>query len=676
MKLHEIKNMVMILAMVMTSMVTRAFTGEVEIDGIRYNISTKEQKADAIGLANVSYSGAITIPSFVEYEGKMCYVNSVGGFSSSQGITSLKICDGIIELKENAFKDCVRLSTIDIPQSILYIGSYAFDNTKWYNDEPDGVVYLHHIVYKYKGEMPQDSEINIKEGTKVIAQGAFVNMSNLKAITFPSTLYVINSAAFMRCSSLQSIQLNNVLLGTAAFRACSNLKEVTLNHVELAQSTNNYDGCFSGCNNIEKVSINGPLAQDWFAGIPSLKTVFLGNDVRELSYRAFNGCVGIEQIEIPNGITTLYGFRDCTGLKEISVPESVKEIGDYTFSGCTNLSKVILPSGLHKIGSYSFSDCKSLKSLIIPNAVDTIGFTIGHTGYTFAGCDNLTTIVLPDHMHDLGRASLGWCSKLKSIIIPEGVSEIQEDLFCYCSNLESICIPSTVTNIKGSPFYGCEELTDIFCYSPTVPTCTSRTFDNAGAQYVTLHVPANAIDSYKVADYWKDFKEIVAIPDYDAKKCSTPVISYVNGQLRFACDTEGAHFVSDITDEDIKCSEENTINLTATYHISVYAIASGYVNSDIANATLCWIDKTPSMEGIANNVSTIRAMPVLIQNNGSTMTITGAEEGTSINIYDTTGKLVGSAKASSMATNVNTSLRCGDIGIVKIGEKAVKVLMK
>lgn len=114
------KQQLLLIMMMLLPIVSNAYTGEVEIDGIRYNISTREQTADAIGLANVNYSGAITIPSSLEYEGKICYVKSVGGFASSPGITSVKICEGIIEIKYNAFKDCRQLTAIDIDQSYMW----------------------------------------------------------------------------------------------------------------------------------------------------------------------------------------------------------------------------------------------------------------------------------------------------------------------------------------------------------------------------------------------------------------------------------------------------------------------------------------------------------------------------------------------------------------------------
>ena len=81
-------------------------------------------------------------------------------------------------------------------------------------------------------------------------------------------------------------------------------------------------------------------------------------------------------------------------------------------------------------------------------------------------------------------------------------------------------------------------------------------------------------------------------------KCATPTITYVNGMLTFTCETEGAVCHSTITDTDIKSYSCNEVNLTVTYHISVYAAKDDYEDSEVATGTLCWIDQQPSTEGI------------------------------------------------------------------------------
>ena len=198
--------------------------------------------------------------------------------------------------------------------------------------------------------------------------------------------------------------------------------------------------------------------------------------------------------------------------------------------------------------------------------------------------------------------------------------------------------------------------------------------------YTVLYVPKGTKAIYESADIWKNFWNIEEFSEDGIEeqntKCTKPIITYSNGILSFTCETEGATCQYSITDDDIKSGNSNEVQLGVTYNISVYATKAGYVNSDVATATLCWIDVEPKTEGITNIVSNVRARAVLIQSNGNQLTISGADEGTAINVFDISGKPAGSAKASAETTTINTTLRSGDIGIVKIGEKAIKVLMK
>ncbi|MCR5850077.1 MAG: DUF6383 domain-containing protein [Bacteroidaceae bacterium] len=159
-------------------------------------------------------------------------------------------------------------------------------------------------------------------------------------------------------------------------------------------------------------------------------------------------------------------------------------------------------------------------------------------------------------------------------------------------------------------------------------------------------------------------------------KCATPTISYNNGQLSFSCETENVVFNSSITDADINTYKTAIIQLGATYNISVYATKYGYDDSDVATATLCWIDATPQTEGITNGVAQITARPVLVKADNGFITVEGADDGTNVCIYTTDGKQVGSAISHNNAATIATNMRPGSIAIVKVGEKSVKVVLK
>ena len=208
----------------------------------------------------------------------------------------------------------------------------------------------------------------------------------------------------------------------------------------------------------------------------------------------------------------------------------------------------------------------------------------------------------------------------------------------------------------------------------------SDTFSDNTFYNTTLYVPKGTIDKYKATEGWKKF---IYIEEGDGsgktpetQKCEKPTISYQNGNLTFHSATDGAICHSTITDADIKSYSTNEVQLGVTYNITVYATKTGYENSETATAKLCWIDVAPKTEGISNGVASVRAMPVMIQSQGGVLNITGAPEGSVINVYDLSGKMVDSAISSSETTSIPTNLKSGEIGIVKIGDKSIKVLMR
>ena len=163
---------------------------------------------------------------------------------------------------------------------------------------------------------------------------------------------------------------------------------------------------------------------------------------------------------------------------------------------------------------------------------------------------------------------------------------------------------------------------------------------------------------------------------HELEICDTPTISYSNGKLTFYCATEGATCHSSITDTDIASYSSNEVELTATYTISVYATKEGYVNSDVATATLCWIDTEPKTEGITNSAAQIEVNAVLIQAEKGLITVNGAAEGISIDIYNAGGMKLGGAVSTNGSAVIETDLHAGDLAIVKIGEKSVKIAVK
>ena len=131
---------------------------------------------DVSAFAGCSNLTNITIPN---------RVTSIGNdaFRDCTGLVDITIGDCVTSIGYSAFSGCKGLTNITIPDSVTSIGLGAFSNTAWYNNQPDGLVYAGKVAYRYKGTMPNNTSIVLKEGTPGIAANAFSDCNELTSVT-------------------------------------------------------------------------------------------------------------------------------------------------------------------------------------------------------------------------------------------------------------------------------------------------------------------------------------------------------------------------------------------------------------------------------------------------------------------------------------------------------------
>ena len=367
---------------------------KVEIDNIWYNLDSEAEQAEVTFKGSSyyeyedEYTGSITIPATVTHESVSYSVTSIGGY---------------------AFYDCESLTYITIPESVSSIGYDAFFGTAWYDNQPDGVVYLNKMLYKYKGTMPKNTTIEIKEGTIGIAANAFAYYDNLISIIIPEGVTSIGDGAFDNCD-LTSITIPQSIksIGDMAFFNCGHLTAVYISDIAV-----------------------------WCA-------IKLGNAWANPLYHANNLYLNgelVTELTIPENVTSIgeFSFVNCHSVTAINLPESINSIGRNAFNGCENLTTINIPkeATVTSIESYTFGECPNLTSINIPASVTSIGqaaFSEHKLQNIYCYAETVpdtdtdafetypyiyTTLYVPSNALEAYKATAPWSSFKKILALPD-----------------------------------------------------------------------------------------------------------------------------------------------------------------------------------------------------------------------------------------------------------------
>ena len=481
-----------------------------EVDGLSYTVTSTSDMTVSVKMGSVNLSGDLVIPSTVISNDKVYSVTSIGG---------------------QAFYDCSSLTSVSIPESITAVGKDAFDNTGWYTNQPDGVLYIDDWLYGYKGEMPEDFELVVKDDTRGIVDYAFEDCVNLIRVTITESTQSIGDAAFM-CSGLKLATIAEGVnrIGGGAFWGCRSLTDVAIPE-SVTEVGNEAFAETAWC---RKQPCGVLYLSGWAVG---LKNCGNCENCEHMNYDAvyvLDGTKGFAEgftnwssVIIPESVVYLNkAFASMNGGGYIVCKSIVPpcNVDSKTFERVKSSSTLYVPS--NSVTAYAadeyWGEFANIKAIDFPIwsltaegelIIDGVGpmenyeceYTPWYIHHSF-----IKGVTIKEGITTVGDNAFAYCEELASVSLPNSLMSIGEGAFAECDKLKSVVIPKNVTTI-GSGAFVSAGLSSITCDAATPPVIADwATFHSVGKS-IPVYVPLNSVEDYKNADYWNEFTNIKSI---------------------------------------------------------------------------------------------------------------------------------------------------------------------
>ncbi len=482
-------------------------------------------------------------------------VTDIGdAFFNNSEITSFdefQYFTGITSLQENAFYGCYNLKSIILPSNITEIGV----SHSWMG------------AFRWCYNM---TSATLGDKIEVIGDNSFEHCSALTSINMPKNLKTIGYSAFYACSFVPTLVIPKGVesIGDDAFYGWQALTSIVV------EEGNKFYDSRENCNALINTKTNElmvgssssfipstvtSIAREAFVGRSGLTTLTIPKSVTVIGGGAFTGCNGLTSIIVEEGNPNYDSRNNCnalietatnkllTGCKNTIIPNSVTEIASSAFSNCSGLTAISIPSSVTKIGAYAFYGCPGpdLLSIIVEEGNPTYDSRYNCNALIETATDSLIigckSTSIPIDIKRIAPNAFNGCTGLSFVRIPNGVKIIDSYTFASCPELTTVVIGNGVEKIKDFAFFS-PNIADIYCYAEQAPepymTYSYPIFIGSAYSNTVLHVPATSIETYRNAEPWSIFENIVALTDSDPNPTGITNVSnnMVTGERYYSLD--------------------------------------------------------------------------------------------------------------------------------------------
>ena len=391
-------------------------------------------------------------------------VNNLGSYSFSRcsGLTSIVLPQAVESIGDAAFSDCTNLEHISMGSNVKVIGTDAYYNTAFYNNSSNwenDALYIGDCIIKAKPVISDD--YTFRDGTRVIADCAFVLCSNLTNITIPNSVTNIGEAAFRGCDKLTSMSLpfagnesNGAYPFGYIFGTSSYANSTAISQEYLSGITEESSATFYFPASLESVTITGSnVSARSLRNCKNLKNITISKS-SSISSGAFSGCSGLTSLSLPYcfRLGALFGTTQYSGSYHVGPYYSgVMNDTIYYYYIPLSLTSVTI-TGNSVISESAFEKCQRIENITIGDRIT------GIRASAFSNCTGLKSVNIPDSVTSIEKSAFSGCSGLTSVIIGNGVKSIGANAFSGCSSLTSVTFGNSIKSVGESAFSKCNSL--------------------------------------------------------------------------------------------------------------------------------------------------------------------------------------------------------------------------
>jgi hypothetical protein len=129
-----------------------------------------------------------------------------------------------------------------------------------------------------------------------------------------------------------------------------------------------------------------------------------------------------------------YAFLSSARVNSIKIGSKVKYIGKSAFEYCLNLVSIDIPEGVTTIGNGAFNGCSKLLKIELPSTVESIGFS------AFKHCSSIETITIPEKVPNIDNNTFYECTKLTTLYLSNPETIVGEHAFFGCPHKVTITV--------------------------------------------------------------------------------------------------------------------------------------------------------------------------------------------------------------------------------------------